>query len=249
MKKVILGIAVLSVGLGANMYAAGGNSNGRGDLQRIEKIYDQLPEEVQEQVDTYKAERQELRDTLKGLLADLGEEATAEEKEAAISQFKEDYADEIAARRDSAKETWEAVRENRPERSERPELSEDVQALVDARNADKDALKEARRTAIADLGEDATREEKKAAIEAFNEANADALAALKELGQDVRDAVRAEREGAEEVVTVEEEAEDVSSGNEREPSDAMREAREAFKGKREAIIASCLLYTSDAADE
>lgn len=184
-KSILLGAVALSFGIGS--MAAAGPQRGF-NLDRVEKVYDELPVEVQTQVDDYRETRQELRDTLKNdYLSALGEDATRDEQKAAIEQFREDYAEQISANRELAKVTFESVRENLPER---PELPEEVQALVDQHKGAKSDLQTALKAHLATLPEGTSREDIKAAIAAFNEENADAIAANKDLGKEIRELVR-----------------------------------------------------------
>ncbi|MCH6256276.1 hypothetical protein MLD52_06935 [Puniceicoccaceae bacterium K14] len=182
-KKTLFGIVAFSL-CSSQIFAADFGSN-KNRVDRLEKIYDELPVEVQEQVEALKKARGSLRDVLKDdYLGGLGDGATADEKAAAIAQFKEDYADQIQSHRELASEAIEKIRENLPRRSE---ASREIRALVNEHKVAKSALKTTLRETLDVLPENATREEIKAAKQAFAEANSEAIAANKRLAQEIRE--------------------------------------------------------------
>lgn len=229
MKKTILGIALLSLGV-SSLLAAGRGGDAKDRFDRVDRIYNELPAEVQEQVDALKEARQSLRETLKtDYLGALGADATAAERAAAIAQYKEDYADEIAANRELAKETFESVKENLPDR---PEVSEEVQALIDEQKAARAELKTALKARLATLPEGATRAEVKAAVQAFNAENAEAIAANKALRQEIRAMVK-EANKADDSVALTAEVVDRE-----ELSPELAKARNAFQNQRRELLAN-----------
>jgi len=149
-------------------------------------LLDRLPEDLASEVEAFRAERQQLRDTLRSeYLEPLGEDATAEERREAVEAFRGDFADEIAANREAARETLREVREVLPERPERPDI--DIRDLIHKFRTTQKRLKAELRHRLAELPDDASREEVRRVMAEFKEEFADVIARQEELKQKIRE--------------------------------------------------------------
>ena len=82
---------------------------------------------------------------------------------------------------------------HKPNHQHRPpvvELNDELKSQREALKAAREELNTSRKSAIEALAEDATREDKKSALEAFRTANSDAIAALKAQSKQLRDDVK-----------------------------------------------------------
>lgn len=158
----------------------------------------ELPEDIQSDVDAFRAEQEALRSELEARLSEL-EDPTREDIQAERAAFREENLDRFEAQRELGQQIREDIRTWREDEGigmgppERPELPEDLQADIDTHRAERQALREELRTVLNSL-EDDSPEAREEAIEAFREDNADRIAANRELGAQIREDVEAFRE-------------------------------------------------------
>ena len=109
---------------------------------------------------------------LKENIAELGDDATKAEIKEAAEAFKEANKEKFAEIKSAHEAIREQIKENRPERPERPEveLSDELKAKVADLKEKRDELHEAKK-ALYDSLKDASTEEKQAIIAEFKENN------------------------------------------------------------------------------
>lgn len=155
----------------------------------------EIPEEIRSLHEEVKALRDSLRESRNALLESLGEDATREEKLAALTAWHEENAATIEEMQLLSQELRDLIRENRPGDPPFGEVPEEIQVLRDELHEKRQSLAESRRDAILALGEDPTDEAVRDAIEAWREANADAIAEVRDLAVELRDWFRENRPG------------------------------------------------------
>ncbi|MEX0331981.1 MAG: hypothetical protein AB3N64_11210 [Puniceicoccaceae bacterium] len=123
------------------------------------------------------------------LLATL-EDATDEERMEALAQWREDHADEFAAIHALADQLRALVHEYRPDMH--VEIPPEIQAKREELREMRQTLAQSRKEAILAL-EDPTDEEIRAAVEAWKLENQEAIAATRQLAQEIRQWFRENR--------------------------------------------------------
>jgi len=139
-----------------------------------------LREELTAAREALRASRQELRESLDG--------ATAEERRAAFEAWREANAESHETVRELADEFHDAIREIYPELPERPEREPVPDDIIEKREQIADqrvALRESRKAVIDGMGEDATAEEIRAALDTWRADNADLIAETEALSEEV----------------------------------------------------------------
>jgi hypothetical protein len=152
----------------------------------------EMPEEVVALHEEVRMLRDAIRDSREAALAALGDDATVEERIVAMTLWREDNAASIEEMRALSQELWELIRENRPD-GRWAEIPEVILALREELKDSRIALAESRRDAILALGENPTDEAVREAIDAWREANVDALADAQALAMELRDWFRENR--------------------------------------------------------
>lgn len=145
--------------------------------------------ELRLQVRTLRAELETSRAALR---ASIAEDATQEERIAAVEQWHVDNAALLAELRVLSAELAGAVREARPG----PAPIEVPDEIADMRSALQEAravLEASRASLIESLGEDATDEEIRAALATWREENADAIAANRAMAEEIREWFQSQR--------------------------------------------------------
>jgi hypothetical protein len=190
MKKLI--ITLFSVGLALNLAQA--QPNGPGGPPDIvpPELGNEIPEEIVLLHGEVKAMRDSLRESRRAALQDLGEEATREERMAALDDWRAENSEEIEEVRSLSGELRDLIRENRPD-GPWMDVPEEILALREELKVQRQALAESRREVMAGLGEDPTDEEVREALEGWREANADAIEEAKGLSDELREWFRANR--------------------------------------------------------
>jgi len=145
----------------------------KGDLKEVKRPdRAELSDEVKTQLGELKEKQQALHAQLKENIAELGDDATKAEIKEAAEAFKEANKDKFAEIKSAHEAIREQIKENRPERPERPEveLSDELKAKVADLKEKRDELHEAKK-ALYDSLKDASTEEKQAIIAEFKENN------------------------------------------------------------------------------
>ncbi|NBD39171.1 MAG: hypothetical protein GVY10_11445 [Verrucomicrobia bacterium] len=145
----------------------------------------EIPEEILDLHAEVKMLRDELRESRRAVLEELGDEATRDEIAAALSAWRDDNMTTIEEMRALTEELRDAIRENRPGPGGF-EIPDEVVELRGELQEQRKALAESRRAVVEALGEDATDEEIRAAIEQWREDNADAIAETRALAEEIR---------------------------------------------------------------
>jgi hypothetical protein len=128
-----------------------------------------LPEEVVALREEAKTINEALRASRVALLESLGEDLTREEREAALDAWREENAEELARLDEIRDEVRTYLRENRPDRGDRPGASEEAHARREAMRAMSEEMRAARETLRTALEAAETEEERQALIQAFRE--------------------------------------------------------------------------------
>jgi phosphoglycolate phosphatase-like HAD superfamily hydrolase len=145
----------------------------------------EIPEEILDLHAEVKMLREELRESRRAVLEELGDEATRDEIAAALSAWREANRTTLEEMRALTRELRTAIRENRPGPGGVEIPDEVIEMRGDLREQRK-ALAESRRAVVEALGEDPTDEEIRTAIEQWREDNADAIAETRALAKEIR---------------------------------------------------------------
>ncbi|MGJ8637819.1 MAG: hypothetical protein ACSHYA_00375 [Opitutaceae bacterium] len=204
-------------------------SGGDGTFERRDRLGSvDISEETQLLIDEHKAEQEEIRAERKAAaeaFLETNPEATREEIRAVIEQWNEDNADRLADQQELRDEIKEDIKEA-------VALPEELQADIDAHRAESARLKEGRRTAVSEFVEanpEATSEEIRAVITAYNETNAAEIVANLELGQTIRAALKELRPEANPIERL------AARARLKEKRDAFKEKSDAYKEARQAL--------------
>jgi cytochrome c556 len=150
----------------------------------------EIPDALKEKMDEFKAQKEALREGMKAAIAEL-DNPTRDDIKAAMEAYREANQDILDAHKSLGQEIKAALEELRPERPEKPALSDEAQALIDQQNELKATLDEKKQELKAAL-ENATKEERQALHQAFREENKELAEQLKALHQQIREAVGAQ---------------------------------------------------------
>ena len=150
----------------------------------------ELSDEVKEKIAAVKELEKSLHGEIKAEVEKLGKEASREEIKTAVEAFKESNKERF----DEIKEAHAAIRENleanRPEKPERPELTEELKAKVEALHAKRKEMHEAQKALHQNLKE-ASKEEREEMITAFKEQNKEKHEEIKTQAKAVKEDIRA----------------------------------------------------------
>jgi polyhydroxyalkanoate synthesis regulator phasin len=150
----------------------------------------EISDEVKAQIDAVKDLEKALHAEIKEKVNELGKDATREQIKATVESFKESNKDRF----EEIKEAHTAIRENieanRPEKPQRPQLTEDLKAKVDALHAKRKEMHEAQKELHQNLKE-ASKEEREEMITAFKEANKAKHEEIKSQAKEVKEDIRA----------------------------------------------------------
>lgn len=132
----------------------------------------ELSDEVKTELGELREKQEALHAQLKENIAELGDDATKAEIKEAAEAFKEANKEKFAEIKSAHEAIREQIKENRPERPERPEieLSDELKAKVADLKEKRDELHEAKK-ALYDSLKEASTEEKQAIIAEFKENN------------------------------------------------------------------------------
>lgn len=141
----------------------------------------EIPPEISEARDEMHALAQSLGDSRRAVIDALGEDATVEERRTAIEAWRVEHAAdlaELAALREQIG-TW--LRENRPDRGQRPGMASNVRDRVRAFREDAQEMRQARRQLRDRLAAASTEEERREIIRQFRERYRDLMQERREL--------------------------------------------------------------------
>ena len=150
----------------------------------------EIPEELKEKIAQVKESEKALHEEIKAKIEGLGKEATREEIKATVEAFKESNKDRFEEIKEAHAAIKEDINANRPEKPERPELTEELKVKVDALHSARKEMHEAQKE-LRETLKDASEEERKEAITAFKEANKAKHDKIKSQAKEVKEEIRA----------------------------------------------------------
>ena len=149
-----------------------------------------IPDDVKESMDSVKELEKSLHEEIKAKVEELGKDATREEIKVAVESFKETNKERF----EEIKEKHEAIREkmkdSRPVKPERPELSDELKAKVDVLQEKRKEMHEAQKELHQNLKE-ASEEDRKQMIAEFKETNKAKHEEIKSKTKEVKEEIRA----------------------------------------------------------
>ena len=168
-----------------------GEMEKKGEFKRPKRpVKPELSDTVKDSLAEIKADQQQLHDSMKAKLADLGESASKEDMRDAIETFKAENKEKF----DAIKQAHEAIRESiesaRPEKPERPELSAELKVKVETLKEKHKELHSARKELHQQL-KDASKEEKEELIAEFKETNKAKHEEIKTQSKEIKEEIRA----------------------------------------------------------
>ena len=168
-----------------------GEMEKKGDFKRPKRpVKPELSDTVKDSLAEIKSDQQQLHDSMKAKLADLGESASKEDMRDAIETFKAENKEKF----DAIKQAHEAIRESiesaRPEKPERPELNAELKVKVEALKEKHEELHTARKELHKQLKE-ASKEEKQELITEFKETNKAKHEEIKTQSKEIKEEIRA----------------------------------------------------------
>lgn len=140
-----------------------------------------LPDEIVALQDEAKTLNESLRASRQALLESLGDDLTREEREAALDAWREENAVDLARLEEIREEVRAYLRENRPDRGDRPGVPQNVRERQEAFRAASEELRAAREQLRVALQAAETDEERQALIQAFREEQRELMQQRKEL--------------------------------------------------------------------
>lgn len=172
-----------------------GSGNMEGPMHEVPPLPDVDPEVLEEITALHEqvtAIREDLRVSREAVLADLGPEATREERVAALTLWRDENALTFEEMRALTEELRQLIQENRPV-GPIVDVPDEIIAQRDQVRERRMALAQSRREAILALGENPTDEAVREAIEAWREQNAAEIEAVQALALQVRNWFRENR--------------------------------------------------------
>lgn len=162
----------------------------------LERQAPEIPLNLQDKIQAYRSEQQALVQARRELAESL-QDATAEERRAAILAFQEENAERVAAQRALGEQIRESAKELQPSRPdlsgrrevERPEVPAEVEGLMSQFREAREALMTERREILEQV-KDASAEERKAALSTLRETQREQIEAQRELAKAIRDEMK-----------------------------------------------------------
>ena len=168
-----------------------GEMEKKGEFKRPKRpVKPELSDAVKDSLAEIKADQQQLHDSMKAKLADLGEGASKEEMREAIEAFKADNKDKFEAIKQAHDAIRESIESARPEKPERPELTTELKVKVEALKEKHEELHTARTELHKQLKE-ASKEEKQELITEFKETNKAKHEEIKTQSKEIKEEIRA----------------------------------------------------------
>lgn len=152
----------------------------------------EIPEEIVVLRDEIKTIRDALRVSREAVLEELGEDASRAEKVAALALWREENDASFVEMRTLTEEMRDLIHEYNPD-GPWSEIPDEIILKREDLHMKRTALAESRREAILALGENPTDEEVRAAVEAWREDNAEAIAETQALAMELREWFRESR--------------------------------------------------------
>lgn len=175
------------------------SSQSRVRPQKADRLINQLLRNPDDAPESLKLQILDLRDSQDSLrdawIEDFrpGDDATADEIKSARVAFQAEYAEDIRTSRELRLTVMRDLRAGLRDAIDDSTWNEQARELYSEYKKSHAELGEAWKAVRSELGEDATREEIKAARERFNEANADLISQQKRLAKQVRNLIRENR--------------------------------------------------------
>ena len=149
----------------------------------------EIPEELKEKIAQVKESEKALHQEIKAKIEGLGKEASREEIKATVEAFKESNKDRIEEIKEAHAAIKGDINANRPEKPERPELTQELKVKVEALHSARKEMHEAQKELHKNL-KDASKEDRKELITAFKEANKAKHEEIKTQAKEVKEEIR-----------------------------------------------------------
>lgn len=163
----------------------------KGEFKRPKRrVKPELSDTVKDSLAEIKADQQQLHESMKAKLADLGKDASKEDMRDAIEAFKADNKDKFEAIKQAHDAIRESIESARPEKPERPELTTELKVKVEALKEKHEELHTARKELHKQLKE-ASKEEKQELITEFKETNKAKHEEIKTQSKEIKEEIRA----------------------------------------------------------
>jgi DNA repair exonuclease SbcCD ATPase subunit len=163
----------------------------KGDRKRPQRPQKpEISEEVKAKIDAVKESEKALHKEIKAKIEGLGKEATREEIKATVEAFKENNKNRFEEIKEAHAAIKEDINANRPDKPERPELTEELKVKVEALHSSRKEMHEAQKELHKNL-KDASKEDRKELITAFKEANKAKHEEIKTQAKEVKEEIRA----------------------------------------------------------
>ena len=163
----------------------------KGDRKRPQRPKKpEISDEIKAKIDAIKESEKALHEEIKATIEGLGKEATREEIKATVEAFKESNKDRFEEIKEAHAAIKEDINANRPEKPERPELTEELKVKVEALHSARKEMHEAQKELHKNL-KDASKEDRKELITAFKEANKAKHEEIKTQAKEVKEEIRA----------------------------------------------------------
>ena len=156
--------------------------------QRPEKP--EISDELKAQIESVRELEKAIHSEIKARVEALGKEATREEIKATVEAFKESNKDRFEEIKEAHAAIKGDINANRPEKPERPELTQELKVKVEALHSARKEMHEAQKE-LRETLKDASEEERKEAITAFKEANKAKHEEIKSQAKEVKEEIRA----------------------------------------------------------
>jgi len=130
----------------------------------------ELSDELKEKIATIKSLEKALHEDIKAKINELGQDASKLEIKEVVDKFKSENKDRFAEIKNAREQIKEELEANRPERPQRPELSDELKEKVAELENSKKEMREAQKQLHESL-KDASEQEREELIYAFKEAN------------------------------------------------------------------------------
>lgn len=150
------------------------------------------PVEIKNKIDSYKKVQKVMQDGLKEKIGKLGKKPSREDVRKAVEEYKKDNEQLIESQKELGESINKWQKENRPERSKKPELPQEIKDQAQKVRETKKSLDEVRQSFGQALkrSKDLTKEERADLVKEFKEANVEKHKALKEAQKELQKQIR-----------------------------------------------------------
>lgn len=149
----------------------------------------ELSDELKEKIATIKSLEKSLHEDIKAKINELGQDASKSEIKEVVDKFKSENKDRFDEIKNAREQIKEELGANRPERPQRPELSDELKEKVAELENSKKEMREAQKQLHESL-KDASEEEREELITAFKEANKEKHQQIKEQSKAIKQEIR-----------------------------------------------------------